>query len=243
MIAAQDFCSLFTKVLKDGWGVVPGFDGQLLTQNMIDERIKDSGVRQGASKWVGKKVADAGGLFAYAFRSFGMADCYNPDGSYIKTIFTEFCGETGKLPKGGLLPGMVVFKKHNDVYSGVGLYVGNSSVIEARSMRAGVILTKLNSEWTYWGRLKNIEYDEIVAKTGVRKKDVREMRVLHGPAEITGTYKLFTVRDDKTFSGKVIDQLPVGMKTTVVEDCGEYCKIQYTKVGYIKKEFLKEVTG
>lgn len=243
MINAQDLCSVFNKMLKDGWGVVPGFDGQLLTQDMIDSRLTDPQIKQSASKWIGKHVADAGGLFAYAFRTMGMVDGYTADGKYIEKIFKEFCETTGKLPKGGLVPGMVIFKKRNDVYSGVGIYIGNSSIIEARSSKVGVIVSRLTSEWTYWGKLKNVEYAELPSKASLRKKEVRDMRVLRGPVLIEGMPEQYTIRADKALGAKAIDTLPLGTKATVVEDCGEFCKIQYMKTGYIKKEFLKEVVS
>lgn len=243
MINAQDLCSVFNKTLKDGWGVVPGFDGQVLTQDMIDSRLTDPQMKQSASKWIGKHVADAGGLFAYAFRTMGMVDGYTADGKYIEKIFKEFCETTGKLPKGGLVPGMVIFKKRNDVYSGVGIYIGNSSIIEARSSKVGVIVSRLTSEWTYWGKLKNVEYAELPSKASLRKKEVRDMRVLRGPVLIEGVPEQYTIRADKVLGAKAIDTLPLGTKATVVEDCGEFCKIQYMKTGYIKKEFLKEVVS
>ena len=243
MINAQDLCSVFNKTLKDGWGVVPGFDGQVLTQDMIDSRLTDPQMKQSASKWIGKHVADAGGLFAYAFRTMGMVDGYTADGKYIEKIFKEFCETTGKLPKGGLVPGMVIFKKRNDVYSGVGIYIGNSSIIEARSSKVGVIVSRLTSEWTYWGKLKNVEYAELPSKASLRKKEVRDMRVLRGPVLIEGVPEQYTIRADKALGAKAIDTLPLGTKATVVEDCGEFCKIQYMKTGYIKKEFLKEVVS
>ena len=232
MISAQDLCAVFNKVLKDQWGCVPGFDGQLLTKDMLDERISDEALKKLASKWIGKHVVDAGGLFAYGFRSMGMLDGYNPDGSYIRTIFNEFCETTGKLPKGGLLPGMVMFKKRGDIFSGVGLYMGNS---------IGIITSRLNSEWTYWGRLKNVEYDDPPSKNALRKREVKDMRVLRGKVEVTGVTRPINVRAGKSMSEKIIDVLPIGTQVTVVEDCGEFCKVQYMKVGYMKKEFLKEV--
>lgn len=243
MINAQDLCSVFNKTLKDGWGFVPGFDGQVLTQDMIDSRLTDPQMKQSASKWIGKHVADAGGLFAYAFRTMGMVDGYTADGKYIEKIFKEFCETTGKLPKGGLVPGMVIFKKRNDVYSGVGIYIGNSSIIEARSSKVGVIVSRLTSEWTYWGKLKNVEYAELPSKASLRKKEVRDMRVLRGPVLIEGVPEQYAIRADKALGAKAIDTLPLGTKATVVEDCGEFCKIQYMKTGYIKKEFLKEVVS
>lgn len=241
MIDAQDLCAVFTKALKDGWGCVPGFDGQLLSKEMLDNKISDPIMKKNASKWVGKHVADAGGLFAYAFRTMGMAANYKPDGKYIETIFKDFCEETGKLPKGGLLPGMVIFKKQNNNFTGVGIYIGNSSVIEAKSTKVGVIVSRMTSEWTYWGRLKNVEYPALASKAATRKKDIRDMRVLRGAAVINGMAEQYTVRADKGLGAKATDTISLGARVTVVEDCGEFCKIQYTKTGYVKKEFLKGV--
>lgn len=241
MISAQDLCSVLSKVLNDEWGCAPGFDGQVLTKDMINDKITDTNIKQAASKWVGKHVVDAGGLIAYGLRSMGMADNYTPDGTYIQKIFEQFCESTGKLPKGGLLPGMVMFKKRGNIFSGCGIYIGNSSIIEARSTKVGVVLSRLNSEWTYWGKLKNVEYDELPSKATIRKKEVRDMRVLRGAVEVTGVTRPINVRLDKSLSAKVIDVLPIGTRATVVEDCGEFCKIQYVKTGYMKKEFLKEV--
>ena len=240
LVSSKDLCSVFTKVMKDGWGVLPGFDGQLLTKDMIDEKIEDPNLKLAASKWIGKHVVDAGGLFAYAFRTLGMADGYTNDGTYIATIFKDFCESTGKLPKGGLLPGMVMFKKHNDRYTGVGLYMGNSIIAEAKSSKVGIVTSRLNSEWTYWGKLKNIEYDDLPSKVSIRRKEVRDMRVLRGDVEVTGVTRPINVRDGKSLSANVIDVLPIGTKATVIEDCGEFCRIRYVKTGYMKKEFLKE---
>ena len=241
MVSAQDLCSIFNKVLKDGWGVLPGFDVQVLTRDMIENRITDENIKRNASKWLGKHVVDAGGLFAYAFRSLGMADGYTSDGTYIEKIFKDFCIQTGKLPKGGLVPGMVMFKKRNDNYTGVGVYIGNSMIIEAKSSKVGVIVSRLNSEWTYWGKLKNVEYEELPSKAVLRKKEVRDMRVLRGSVKLDGMAEKYNVRAEKNLGSPIIDVLPIGSQATVVEDCGEFCKVQYVKTGYIKKEFLKEV--
>lgn len=240
MISTQDFCAVFTKVLKDGWGYVPGFDGQVLTQDLLDSKITDENIKRSASKWIGKRVADAGGLFAYALRSMGIADDYASDGSYMQTLFTEFCTETGKLPKGGLMPGMIMFKKRGNGFFGVGLYVGESRIIEAKSMKVGVVNSVMNSEWTYWGKLKNIDYPELPSRMTVRKKNVLDMRVLRGPANVVGNSKPINVRSENSMAAKIIDVLPLGTEVTVVEDCGEFCKIRYVKTGYMKKQFLKE---
>lgn len=240
MISAQDMCSVFNKTLKDGWGFVPGFDGQLLTNDMLEDKISDEATRKAASKWVGKRVADAGGLFAYAFRTLGMADGYTADGTYISKIFKDFCDVTGKLPKGGLLPGMVIFKRRHDTYVSVGLYIGNSSIIECKGPNIGVTISKLSSEWTYWGKLKNVDYNEVPSKATIRRKEIRDMRVMRGDVIIDSISSTVDVHAAKHLGAKVVDSLPLGTKATVVEDCGEFCKIQYTKTGYVQKENLKE---
>ena len=53
MVSAQDLCSVISKALHDGWGCVPGFDGQVLTKDMIDSKITDEFVKKAASKWIG----------------------------------------------------------------------------------------------------------------------------------------------------------------------------------------------
>ena len=64
------------------------------------------------------------------------------------------------------------------------------------------------------------------------------MRVLRGPVQVTGTTRPINVRAEQNMGSKIIDVLPIGTKATVLEDCGEFCKIQYIKTGYMKKEFL-----
>lgn len=243
LVDAKDLCAIFNKAMKDGWGVVPGFDGQVLTQTMAEEKIQDDAVRRAASKWIGKHVADAGGIFAYAFRLLGIADRYTADGSYIKSIFQQFCSETGKLPKGGLLPGTVLFKKRGDVFFGVGLYIGNSMVIEAKNVKMGIVSDRMTTEWTYWGKLRGLEYEELQPANALQARKIGDMRVLRGPVSVVGGASENMIRKEKHMSSEVIDVLPPGTSANVIEDCGEFCRIQYTKTGYIKKQNLKEVTS
>ena len=135
-----------------------------------------------------------------------------------------------------------MFKKRGNEYLGVGLYIGNSLIIEAKSSKTGVVASRLNSEWTHWGKLKNVEYDDLPSKASIRRKEIRDMRVLRGQVTVTGTTRPINVREEKSMSAKIIEALPIGTHVTVIEDCGEFCKVQYVKTGYMKKEFLKEGT-
>jgi hypothetical protein len=241
LVSATDLCSVFNKVLKDGWGVVPNMDGQLLSEEML-ENIEDKNIKQSASKWLGKHVVDAGGLFAYAFRTMAMSDYYVTDGSYIQTIFNEYCAETGRLPKGGLKAGMPIFKKRGDQFLGIAMYVGNGKIIEARSSKVGVVIGTLNNEWNYWGKLAGVDYGDYAASSIVEKKEAKDLRVLRGPANVVGTDKPINVRNSNNSGADIIDCLHLGTEVNVLEDCGDFCKIQYLKTGYMMKKFLKTIS-
>jgi hypothetical protein len=240
MVSATDLCSVFNKVLKDGWGVVPGFDGQLLTEEML-EQIEDQNIRQTASKWIGKHVVDAGGLFAHAFRTMAMSDYYVTDGSYIRTIFNEYCAETGKLPKGGLKAGMPVFKRRGDQFFSVAMYVGDSKIIEAHSTKTGVVIGPLTSEWNYWGKLIGVDYGDFAVTPVLEKKEAMDLRILRGPATVVGNNKPINVREANNANATLVDCLPLGTEVNVIEDCGDFCKIRYIKTGYMMKKFLKAI--
>ena len=80
------------------------------------------------------------------------------------------------------------------------------------------------------------------------KKAVRKMveepkpdtRVLSGDVSVYAENgNNVNVRADKSVSAVSVDLLPVGVRVEVLEDCGEFCKIQYVKTGYMMKKFLK----
>ena len=115
---------------------------------------------------------------------FGKVDCsgafsywYKQGGSFMyhgsNTMWRKYSTQKGKIGEIDLVPGMAVYKHrdwkpsdagnpyYNDSIGNfyhVGLYIGNSNVIEAKSKKSNIVQSKI-SEWTHASRLKNTIYD------------------------------------------------------------------------------------
>lgn len=158
VIKAVDLIAKFKYALDNKWGYVYGASGQLWTQAKQDAATREQTVKYG-QKWVGHYVADCSGLFTWAFKQLGG---YMYHGS--NTMYKSYCTEKGKLTdevRKTLLPGTAVFTGTENDHGHVGLYIGNNTVIEAKGTAYGVVTSKLtDSKWTYWGKLKGVEYGE-----------------------------------------------------------------------------------
>ncbi len=110
-------------------------------------------------------LVDCSGAFAYAFRKLGG---YMYHGS--NTMWRKYTTEKGKVGEITLVPGMAVFRwrksgKEPAAYKSdglgdfyhVGLFIGNGEVIEARSVKAGVVKGTI-SGWQYAARLAGVDY-------------------------------------------------------------------------------------
>lgn len=147
---------------NEGWGYILNTSGQIWTQAAQNARAKkDEQVAKYGQKWVGKHVIDCSGVFSKA-----MAEC----GSYMyhgsNTMWNSYCVAKGKLSKGArtdglpLKPGSAIFTGTKDGdHNHVGLYIGNSQVLEAGGVAKGVILTPVTaSKWKCWGEMKYVNY-------------------------------------------------------------------------------------
>lgn len=193
MIAANDLIKLFRQALSEKWGYIWGAAGETWTQTKQDKATRKQTVQYG-QKWVGRKVADCSGLFAWAFKQLGGKIYHGSN-----TIWRSYLSSKGNLLSDGkrsdgkpLLPGMAVFQMTLDSsqddgenQSHIGLYIGGGQVIEAYGTARGVILTDLVSrKWEQWGELKNVDYtgtiDDVPIRPTLRKGDkgeaVRELQ-------------------------------------------------------------------
>ena len=157
-IYVNKLVELFQKALNEGWGYIYGSKGEKWTQEKQNAATRDLTVKYG-KQWVGKRVADCSGLFYWAFKELGG---YMYHGS--NTMWSKYCTSKGKLNNGKrsdgdvLKIGSAVFKCRNTTdYYHVGLYIGNDTVIEAKSTEKGVVTSKV-STWTHWGELKGVSY-------------------------------------------------------------------------------------
>ena len=111
-------------------------------------------------------AVDCSGAFTYWY---GKAGSFMYHGS--NTMWRKYTTAKGKIGDIDLVPGMAVFKmrqdgKEPDQYKGDGLgnfyhtgcYIGDGKVIEAQSVKTGVV-TSCISSWGYAARMKYTEYD------------------------------------------------------------------------------------
>ncbi len=169
MIQAAQLIALFMQALAEAWGYIWGASGQEWTEAKQKAATREMTVKYGA-QWIGRKVADCSGLFAWAFKQLGG---YIYHGS--NTIFKDYTTATGKLVNGQradgqpIKPGTAVFLCNADSgYHHIGLYVGDNTVIEAKGTQYGVVTSKL-SHWDYWGELKGIIYADADPQTPALK--------------------------------------------------------------------------
>ena len=159
-IYPSQLIKLFRQALDEKWGYIWGGSGETWTQAKQDASTREMTVKYG-QKWVGKRVADCSGLFSWAFKSLGG---YMYHGS--NTMWKKYCVDKGSLSNGKrtdgntLKPGSAVFKckAGTSDYYHVGLYIGDSYVIEAKGTSSGVVKSKV-SGWTHWGELKGVSYN------------------------------------------------------------------------------------
>lgn len=151
----------FEKALNEKWGYIWGEAGDVWTAKKQNAATRAMTIKYG-SKWIGKRVADCSGLFAYVFEKLG-GEMYH--GS--NTMWNKYCTDKGTLKNGkrtdglALAPGSAVFKTNeSDGRYHVGLWTGKY-VIEAKSTEYGVVNTTPLSKWNEWGMLKGVDYNAI----------------------------------------------------------------------------------
>ena len=160
-ITPNQLIEKFRYALDNKWGYIWGAAGGTWTQAKQNAATREQTIKYG-QKWVGHRVADCSGLFAWAFKEL---QSYMYHGS--NTMWNKYCTAKGELRNGKrvdgkeLKPGTAVFVCKDSNRSHVGLYVGGDTVIEAASTQSGVVTSKItNKKWSEWGELKYVDYGE-----------------------------------------------------------------------------------
>lgn len=124
----------------------------------------------GAAK---KGVVDCSGAFVYAMGKYGLKIYHGSN-----TIWRQYLTTKGRIGEIELVPGMAVFKWRKDgepakyVNDGqddfyhIGLYIGDSRVLEARGTKAGFVESRIADGWAYAGRIKGIDYGQKSGQEG-----------------------------------------------------------------------------
>lgn len=180
-IRAKAFVEKVEVAYQERWGYIWATAGEVWTeikQKNLEDKYRSNpakfydyqqGVLYGKN-WIGRKVADCSGLVKWALKQIGITyGIYHGSNSQ----FNKNCVKTGKITKGMKLPiGALIFTGDETTHNHVGVLVTETCVCEARGTQAGVVHTSLsNRKWTYWGLLKNINYDFI---PGEEPKDEKE---------------------------------------------------------------------
>jgi len=153
------------RALAEKWGYVWGTFGQVLTETLLQQKIRQYPSNVGdyesfiRTNWLGRRTADCVGLIkSYIWWSgdnpvYNSATDVSADGMYNAA---KEKGDISTLPE---IPGICLWKKGH-----IGIYIGNGQVIEARGTKYGVIQSPLkgtnSAGWTHWLKCPFIEYIE-----------------------------------------------------------------------------------
>lgn len=162
---AEDLVAYVTHAWESGWGYVWGTFGQVLTESLLESKIRQYPDGVGSyedvirSKWLGGRAADCIGLIkgygwldtdsmTIRYGANGMPDI-GADAMYRNASVK---GTIGTIPE---TPGLAVWKSGH-----IGVYIGDGEVIEAMGTNYGVVKTKLEDRnWTAWLEIPYIQYD------------------------------------------------------------------------------------
>ena len=212
-ILSSELIAQFQTALRDGWGYIYGASGEIWTQAQQNAASREQTKKYG-QKWVGHRVADCSGLFAWAFRQLG-GYCYH--GS--NTMFRRYSSASGSLSAGKrtdgtpLKPGTAVYKFNaSEGYHHVGLYIGEGAVIEAKGTAYGVVKSKIGSGWTHWGELKGVDYAEKGEQIAMSETKL---------AVVTTASGSLNMRKTASKSAEVIAKIPQGATITVLMEADD----------------------
>lgn len=161
---ATDLVAYAMHAWNSGWGYVWGTFGDVLTESLLEYKVEQypDGVGQYESfirtHWLGGRVTDCVGLI----KGYGWLD---PDTLTIRygtngmpdigaNAMYQNATVKGSMDTMPDIPGLAVWMDGH-----IGVYIGNSEVVEASSTRKGVIKTQLAGRgWTHWLEVPYINY-------------------------------------------------------------------------------------
>jgi LysM repeat protein len=145
---------------KARWGYVLGGQGELYTEELARRwaDMKRSGKTPGyflssAKKWYTppRRIVDCSGLIVQAFRAQGP-EYADRTANGFKSQFVKR-GDVKNIPD---TAGLAVWKNGH-----IGIYLGGGKVCESRGVSHGVVISDLSTQkWVYYGKLKDVEYDD-----------------------------------------------------------------------------------
>lgn len=162
---------------KDGY--VYGTFGQILTKNLLDDKLEQYPAQVGKyldfikSHYMSKRVHDCVGLIkAYMWTDKNGNINYNASQDVSANGMYNVARVKGTIYTMPDTPGLCVRYDHH-----IGVYIGNGKVVEARGTTSGVVETNLDGRgWTHWCECPYILYineNENKMKKGAKGENVR----------------------------------------------------------------------
>ncbi len=150
------------KALNEKWGYVWGTYGLVLSETLLQAKIKQypdmvgkyqSLIRQ---KWMNRRTVDCIGLIKAYLWDSGSGITYDPKTDVNVGGMVNAAKEKGSIDTLPEIAGVCVYKQGH-----IGVYVGGGQVIEAYSTSLGAIKTQLRGGgWTGWLKVPYITYAE-----------------------------------------------------------------------------------
>jgi hypothetical protein len=236
LVNATDFVDKVKIALRDHWGYIYGTwhsfwtkeDQARLNKTTDSNRAKS---REYGSKWIDHYVTDCSGLVYWALKELG-ADVAH----HATYLYTDYCKEKGKLKSGqDLLPGTLVFKKGSkEKIHHVGIYIGNSEVIEAKGAQFGVVLSSVTDGWDYWGKLKVVDYSN---------QQKKEETTMDTAIVVNTTSGSLNMRKGPSKNANILCKIPQGAIVSIIDKSDPaWYQVEYAgRIGWVMTDFLMDV--
>lgn len=166
---SRDLAAYAIQAWENNWGYVWGTYGGVLTESLLDYKIRQYPDGVGAyediirTRWLGRRTTDCIGLvkgygwldadtLTIRYGTNGMPD-YGADRMYQDA--QERGAEHGTMDTLPEIPGLVLWKSGH-----TGVYIGGGYAIEAMGTSKGVVKTEVASRgWQAWYKIPYIDYD------------------------------------------------------------------------------------
>jgi len=151
------------RALKESWGYVYGTYGKILTDVLLNQKLKQypDNVQKYLDfikgNWLGRRTADCVGLIKSYVWWDGNDVKYDSKTDVSANGMFDLAKRKGTLDTIPEVPGLCVWRNGH-----IGIYIGNGQVIESKGTKYGVVQTPLrgtgSNNWTHWLECPFIEY-------------------------------------------------------------------------------------
>lgn len=183
----------------------------------------------------GKRVHDCAGLpKGYLWSATPTsAPKYDAGTDWGATAFYQHCNKKGTIDTFDQVPGRLVFKGKPAKMTHVGVYVGGGKIIEAKGHKYGVIESKLDKSWDYWGQCELIAEDSAPAPTPAPSSEAYKVKTNGSP---------LALRVAPNAKAALIVWMPNGSKVTVSGTSGSWSRTTYKgQTGWAFTKWLKKI--